>query len=98
MRESELLSAATVKAFKDKIHEVVSDNGMAATDGVELWRSLDKHYLQSDKSSLEVQGLCKAYDTIAMDTKETYDQFLVQFKNMMSDLEQTGQVLGSDHD
>ena len=93
MTESEVLFAATVKAFKDKMNEVVSDVDMVATNGLALWNSLDKHYLQSDKSSLEVQGLRKAYYTIIlMDTAETYDQFLVRFKNLMSDLEQAGQV------
>ena len=54
MRESELLFLATVKAFKDQIHEIVGDLDLAATDRVAWWQCLDCHYLPIYKSLVEV--------------------------------------------
>ena len=62
MRESEILFLATIKAFKDKVHEIIGDIDLAATNGFSLWMALDHHYLTIDKSSLEICGQRKQYD------------------------------------
>ena len=77
VRESEIFFAATVKAFKEKVHEIVRDVHLAATDGVGLWLLLDRHYLPIERSSLEVCSQRKEYDSIAMQSTETYEQYMV---------------------
>ena len=66
LSESELLFLATVKAFKDKITEIIGDIDMTNTNGYKLWITLDKHFMQGDRTSVELYSLCKEYDNMVM--------------------------------
>ena len=95
--ESELVFTATIKAFKDKINEVVGNLDTNPTNGVQLWKDLDGHYHQTDKSSLEVQNLCNEFESISIKPNETYKQYLLRFENKVFDLTKVGAVLGTTH-
>ena len=96
--ESELVFTATIKAFKEKVNEVIGNLDTYPTNGFQLWQDLDNHYLQADKSTLEIKGLKAEFEAISINNNETYDQYLLRFENKAYELSKVGTPFGSAHD
>ena len=85
-KESQILHLATTTAMGVNATNLI-DRSDHTPCGIELWRTLDKHYLKSYKSLALKDKLKKEYEQLRKDTNESYTKYVSRVENKIEQLE-----------
>ena len=85
--QSLALYLATVNALGSHASEIVSRNLTNTPDGVELWKSLDSHFLRIHTSHVLKNELKREYNTLKKDPSETYTSYVNRFECKLEQLQ-----------
>ena len=85
-KESQILHLATTTAMGVSATNLI-DRSDHTPCGIDLWKTLDKHYLKSYKSLALKDKLKKEYETIQKDSNESYTKYVSRVEAKIEQLE-----------